>query len=136
MIEDYENARKLGEKSYRHDVIRGRYPYLPALDYILRNRERFKEEKVGLCEIPIALICGTLTKGRQEAFAKNYLDRFFDIGIAEQDLMGTAAGFATCGSETPTASATRSPMRAGTAARSSSSSISAIPESATTCWTL
>ena len=73
MTEDYENARKLGEKSYRNDIIRGRYPYLPALDDILRNRERFKEENVGLCEIPIALICGTLTKGRQEAFAKNYM---------------------------------------------------------------
>ena len=30
-------------------------------------------------------------------FAKEYADRFFDIGIAEQDMMGTAAGFATCG---------------------------------------
>ena len=30
-------------------------------------------------------------------FAKKYPERFFDIGIAEQDLMGTAAGFATCG---------------------------------------
>ena len=73
MTEDYENARKLGEKSYRHEIVRGRYPYLPALEEILRNRERFKEENVGLCEIPIALICGTLTKGRQEAFAKNYM---------------------------------------------------------------
>lgn len=30
-------------------------------------------------------------------FAKKYPERFFNIGIAEQDLMGTAAGFATCG---------------------------------------
>ena len=30
-------------------------------------------------------------------FAKEYKDRFFDMGIAEQDMMGTAAGFATCG---------------------------------------
>ena len=73
MTEDYENALKLGEKSYRHEVIRGRYPYLPALEEMLRNRESLKEEKVGLCEIPIMLICGTLTKGRQEAFAKNYM---------------------------------------------------------------
>ena len=73
MTEDYENARKLGEKSYRHEIIRGRYPYLPALEEIMRNRERFREENVGVCEIPIALICGTFTKGRQEAFAKNYM---------------------------------------------------------------
>ena len=30
-------------------------------------------------------------------FAKNFPDRFFDMGIAEQDMMATAAGFATCG---------------------------------------
>ena len=29
-------------------------------------------------------------------FAKKYPDRFFDIGIAEQDMIGTAAGLATC----------------------------------------
>ena len=73
MIELYEKAKRLGEMSYRHEVIRGRYPYLPALDEILRNRERLNEENVGLCEIPISLISGTLTKGRQEAFAKNYM---------------------------------------------------------------
>jgi len=30
-------------------------------------------------------------------FKKKYPDRFFNIGISEQDLMGTAAGLATCG---------------------------------------
>ena len=30
-------------------------------------------------------------------FAKEYPDRFFDMGIAEQDMMSTAAGLATCG---------------------------------------
>lgn len=30
-------------------------------------------------------------------FAKKYPNRFFDIGIAEQDMMGTAAGMSTCG---------------------------------------
>lgn len=29
-------------------------------------------------------------------FAEKFPDRFFDIGIAEQDMMATAAGFATC----------------------------------------
>lgn len=29
-------------------------------------------------------------------FAKQFPDRFFDMGIAEQDMIGTAAGFATC----------------------------------------
>ena len=29
-------------------------------------------------------------------FAKEFPDRFFDMGISEQDMMATAAGFATC----------------------------------------
>ena len=72
-ILDYEKAKKLGEKSYGHEVSRGRYPYLPALDYMLKNRDTFKTENLGVREIPIYLICGTLTLGRQEAFAKNYM---------------------------------------------------------------
>ena len=34
---------------------------------------------------------------KTELFAKEFSDRFFDIGIAEQDMMSTAAGLATCG---------------------------------------
>ena len=30
-------------------------------------------------------------------FAKEFPNRFYDMGISEQDMMGTAAGFATCG---------------------------------------
>ena len=34
---------------------------------------------------------------KTEIFAKAYPERFFDMGIAEQDMIGTAAGLATCG---------------------------------------
>ena len=34
---------------------------------------------------------------KTELFAKEFPNRFFDMGIAEQDMIGTAAGFATCG---------------------------------------
>lgn len=34
---------------------------------------------------------------KTELFAKQFQDRFLDIGIAEQDLMATSAGLATCG---------------------------------------
>lgn len=37
------------------------------------------------------------TATKTSIFAKEYPNRFFDMGIAEQDLMGTAAGIATCG---------------------------------------
>lgn len=39
------------------------------------------------------LSCSTKT----EVFAKKFPDRFFNMGVAEQDMMGTAAGLATCG---------------------------------------
>ena len=34
---------------------------------------------------------------KTELFAKKFPDRFFDVGIAEQNLMGVSAGFATSG---------------------------------------
>ncbi|MBQ3409698.1 MAG: transketolase family protein [Clostridia bacterium] len=37
------------------------------------------------------------TATKTNMFAKKFPERFFDIGIAEQDMIGTAAGFATCG---------------------------------------
>lgn len=37
------------------------------------------------------------TATKTELFAKKYPNRFFDIGIAEQDMIGTAAGLASCG---------------------------------------
>lgn len=36
------------------------------------------------------------TATKTELFAKEFPERFFDMGIAEQDMLATAAGFATC----------------------------------------
>ncbi|MCR4431774.1 MAG: transketolase family protein [Tepidanaerobacteraceae bacterium] len=46
----------------------------------------------------IVVLDADLSKStKTSVFAKKFPDRFFNIGIAEQNLMGTAAGFATCG---------------------------------------
>ena len=37
------------------------------------------------------------TATKTNMFAKEYPDRFFDLGISEQDMLSTAAGFSTCG---------------------------------------
>ena len=37
------------------------------------------------------------TATKTEIFSKKFPERFFDMGIAEQDMLGTAAGFATTG---------------------------------------
>ncbi len=46
----------------------------------------------------IVVLDADLSKSTKTAiFGEKYPERFFNMGIAEQDMMGTAAGFATCG---------------------------------------
>lgn len=45
----------------------------------------------------VVLDADLATATKTEIFAKEFPDRFFDMGISEQDMIGTAAGFATCG---------------------------------------
>ncbi len=45
----------------------------------------------------IVLDADLSTATKTEIFAKEYPNRFFDMGISEQDMISTAAGFATCG---------------------------------------
>lgn len=71
--EDYIKARKLGIKEYQKALSEGRYTYLPALDHMLEKRTTLKEVPVGTIEIPLSLVVGTVTEGRQDAFARNYM---------------------------------------------------------------
>lgn len=71
--EIYVKARKLGNKEYQKAIDDGESPYLPVLDEIIESRILFKEEPVGTREIPLAQVVGTVTKGRQEAFARNFM---------------------------------------------------------------
>ncbi|SCW59901.1 Basic membrane lipoprotein Med, substrate-binding protein (PBP1-ABC) superfamily [Ruminococcaceae bacterium YRB3002] len=71
--EEYLKAKKLGNKEYQKAISDGHYPFLPALDYMLGSRTTMKEVKVGLIEIPIDFIVGTVTTGRQDAFARNFM---------------------------------------------------------------
>ena len=55
-------------------------------------KELGKENK-NIVVLDADLACATKT----DLFAKEEPERFFDMGIAEQDMIGTAAGLATCG---------------------------------------
>lgn len=55
--------------------------------------EVYGEENENMVVLDADLSKSTMTNG----FAKKYPDRFFDMGIAEQNLMGVAAGFAAAG---------------------------------------
>jgi transketolase len=58
-------------------------------DTLARLGEKYKN---------IVVLDADLAKSTQTIrFGKKFPDRFFDMGIAEQDMMGTAAGLAACG---------------------------------------
>ncbi len=69
---EYVQAKKLGEKEYRSAVLKGAYPFLPALDEIL-NAQSQTSQNIGVVEIPLSLVIGTKTTGRQNSFAANYM---------------------------------------------------------------
>ena len=73
MIEDYNKARKKGERDYRRAIAQGRYPYLPALDDFLETSRQQNQIPLGVCEIPLSMIAGTKTAGRQNAFANSFM---------------------------------------------------------------
>ena len=54
--------------------------------------------EIGSKNPKIVVLDGDLSGAtKTDIFAKQYPERFFDMGIAEQDLMSTSAGLATCG---------------------------------------
>ena len=55
--------------------------------------KRLGEENKDIVVLDADLASATKTS----IFAKEFPERFFDMGISEQDMIGTAAGFATCG---------------------------------------
>ena len=73
MITDYESAKKLGEREKRRAAFTGRSPYLPALDDFLSMEDVVAEEPLGILEVPLELFAGTRTRGRQNAFARNFM---------------------------------------------------------------
>ena len=64
------------------------------------TRDGFGEEMVAIGKInkDVVVLSADLEDAtRAEYFKKEFPDRFFNLGIAEQDLMGTAAGMSTQG---------------------------------------
>ncbi len=73
MNNEYIKAYKKGVRAYQKAVLEGRYPFLPALDDILQEANTMSEYPVGLMEVPLDFFAGTKTRGRQEAFAENFM---------------------------------------------------------------
>ena len=73
MQSDYEKARREGERAYRRAVASGQYPYLPALNSMGQGIDKLAVKELGVKEIPLNMIAGTRTVGRQNAFAGNFM---------------------------------------------------------------
>ena len=73
MIMDYSKAKKIGEREYRRRLVKGQYPYLPSLEEMVSGVDRMPEISLGLAEIPLDMVVGTRTTGRQNAFAANFM---------------------------------------------------------------
>lgn len=71
--EQYNTALNAGRKEYRARLMKGGYPYLPALDEILSYTKVEYEVSLGVCEVPMELIVGTKTRGRTNSFAANFM---------------------------------------------------------------
>ncbi|MBE5760524.1 MAG: BMP family ABC transporter substrate-binding protein [Clostridiales bacterium] len=69
----YLYALKLGQKYQKSCAMQGKYPYPHALDEMLDDTMELGTVNMGLVEIPIHLIVGTRIKGRQTAFAGNFM---------------------------------------------------------------
>lgn len=64
------------------------------------TREAFGETLVKLArknENIVALTADLMYPTKLDKFAKEFPERFFNLGVAEQNMMGVAAGLATCG---------------------------------------
>ncbi len=73
MREDYVKAKKQADKALRKAAGEGRYPYLTSLDSFLPNYMTLAKMPVGIKDIPIQMIAGTVTESRQNAFTWNFL---------------------------------------------------------------
>jgi len=70
-----------------------------SLQKMMSTRDAFGEELVelGRKHKEVVVLDADLSKATKTCwFAKEFPDRFFDMGISEQDMLGTAAGLSLC----------------------------------------
>jgi len=69
----YGHAQRLGQRYFKTRVGQGQYPYLPVLNEIFSENMTAGHVTIGLVEIPTEMIVGTVTSGRRNAFAGNFM---------------------------------------------------------------
>ncbi len=69
---EYEKALALGQKEAKACQAKGLSPYPPVLDELLEGITTRGEVELGLVDVPIQLIIGTRSAGRQRAFSPGF----------------------------------------------------------------
>lgn len=72
-MEDYLQARKEGLRITHALQSRGEDPNLPVLSELVPGLNRLSQVPLGILQIPVDHIAGTVTKGRTTAFARNFM---------------------------------------------------------------
>ena len=72
MNDDYRKALKLAQRYSGRMLSEGKDPYLPSLEDIT-DTVGLRSEPLGAFEVPAGLFVGTRDRGRQNAFAGNFL---------------------------------------------------------------
>jgi hypothetical protein len=62
----------MGQKEFRACNSKGISPYLPVLDELLEGADTCGEVELGLVDVPVELIVGTKSAGRQRAFSRSF----------------------------------------------------------------
>ncbi|MDO5689424.1 MAG: BMP family ABC transporter substrate-binding protein [Tissierellia bacterium] len=72
-LEHYGIARSIGMQTYRLAVEKGQYPFIPALDEMLKGGPLLDERSLGTIDVPLCRVVGTKGAGRQNAFAADFM---------------------------------------------------------------
>ena len=72
-MEDYLQARKEGLRVTHALQSKGEDPNLPVLSELVPSLNRLSQVPLGILQIPMDHIVGTVTKGRTAAFSRNFM---------------------------------------------------------------
>lgn len=73
VLEDYTKALRAGRKEAAARIAKGQNPYLQVLDEVPEAADSIMEYPLGLVQMPMEQIVGTVTAGRSNAFAANFM---------------------------------------------------------------
>ena len=72
-IQLYHSALRAGQKYYNAQTAQRKSPYPEVLDDLVNETQISGQQVIGVIEIPLSLVAGTMSAGRKSAFAGNFM---------------------------------------------------------------